>query len=194
MACRPPGVNGRPTAYVALGANLGDRLAMMQEAVRRLGDLGVVTGVSSLYETAPVGYDAQPSFLNAVVELETTLDAASLIEALLSIETSLGRTRSFRNAPRTLDLDLLLLGDAVVETDAVRVPHPRLHERSFVLTPLAELAPDAVHPLLHRTAKQLNDALDSRDGIARVAGPGWVNPPASDAGKVADRSGSPASG
>jgi 2-amino-4-hydroxy-6-hydroxymethyldihydropteridine diphosphokinase len=94
---------------VSLGANLGDRLGTLREAVHLLGNLGAVTGVSSLYETDPVGYQAQPAFLNAVVALQTPLGAPALVRALLDIEASLGRTRSFRNAPRTLDLDLLLL-------------------------------------------------------------------------------------
>jgi 2-amino-4-hydroxy-6-hydroxymethyldihydropteridine diphosphokinase len=182
------------TAYIGIGANLGDRIATLRTAVHRLGEVGAVTRVSSLFETDPVGYESQPAFLNAVVELQTTLDATELIYALLGIEASLGRTRSFRNAPRTLDLDLLLLGDRVVATDDTHVPHPRLQERSFVLTPLAELAPDAVHPVLRRSVTQLYDALDSRDGVARVAGPEWATPPASDEGTPAGHSGNPASG
>lgn len=182
------------TAYVGLGANLGDRLATLREAVHRLGDLGKVTGVSSLYETAPVGYAAQPAFLNAVVELQTALEATSLIQSLLDIEASLGRARSFRNAPRTIDLDLLLLGDAVVATDEAFVPHPRLQERAFVLTPLVELAPDAMHPVLGKSMRQLHEALASRVGVERITGPAWATLPASDAGRVADHSGNLASG
>lgn len=181
-------------AYVSLGANLGDRLATLREAVRRLGDLGTVTGVSSLFETDPVGYQEQPAFLNAVVALHTPLDASSLVRALLGIEASLGRTRSFRNAPRTLDLDLLLLGDTAIAADDVQVPHPRLQERAFVLAPLVELAPDARHPVLNRTVRQLDDALDTHEGVVRVAGPEWVTPPAGGAERAADRSGNPASG
>jgi 7,8-dihydro-6-hydroxymethylpterin-pyrophosphokinase len=112
------------------------------------------------------------------VALQTTLDASSLIRALLDIEAELGRTRSFRNAPRTLDLDLLLLGDTVIETEDVQAPHPRLQERAFVLTPLAELAPDIVHPVLGQTTRQLREALDSREGVTLVAGPEWVTQPA----------------
>jgi len=194
MAWRSSRVSDTKTAYIGLGANLGDRLAAMREAVRRLGDLGVVTGASSLYETAPVGYAAQPSFLNAVAELQTALDAAPLIQALIAIEADLGRTRSFRNAPRTLDLDLLLLGDVVVENHDTIVPHPRLQERSFVLTPLAELAPTAWHPVLQKSVSELFDAFESIDGVVLVDGPQWVNLPASDAETTAGRSGNPASG
>lgn len=194
MDRRSRSVSDASTAYVSLGANLGDRPSTLREAVRRLGELGMVTGVSSLYETDPVGYLDQPAFLNAVVALRTTRDAAFLVRALLGIEASLGRTRSFRNAPRTLDLDLLLLGDTVAATREVQVPHPRLQERAFVLAPLAELAPDAMHPILGRTVRELYDTLSSRAGVARVAGPEWISLPASGAGRVADHSGNPASG
>lgn len=194
MGWRSSRVNDARTAYIGLGTNLGDRIATLREAVRRLGDLGVVTGISSLYETAPVGYAAQPSFLNAVVEVKTMLDAAPLVQSLLTIEADLGRSRSFPNAPRTLDLDLLLLGDVVVENNDTTVPHQRLQERSFVLTPLAELAPDVVHPVLRKTITQLHAALDSSYGVERIRGPAWVNLPASDAGRGEGRSGNLASG
>lgn len=187
-------MTGLATAYVGLGANLGDRLATLRAAVRELGELGSVTGVSSLYETAPVGFQEQPPFLNAVVALRTSLDATSLVRRLLDIEAGLGRTRSFRNAPRTIDLDLLLLGDSVVATDDVETPHPRLHDRAFVLAPLAELAPDARHPVLQQSALQLYESLESRDGVAPIAGPEWVTLPAGDARRAEDRSGNPGSG
>lgn len=189
-----PGVSAPATAYIGLGANLGDRLATLREAVHRLGDLGAVTRASALYETDPVGYQEQPAFFNAVVELHTTLDAARLIQSLLAIEADLGRTRSFRNAPRTLDLDLLLLGDTVIATDEAYVPHPRLQERAFVLAPLSEIAPDIVHPGLGRTMRQLDAALESHDGVTQVSGPEWVSLPAGDAGIAADHSGNPGSG
>ena len=194
MGQRPSRVNDARTAYIGLGANLGDRLATMREAVCRLGDLGLVTGVSSLYETAPVGYAAQPPFLNAVVELQTPLDASPLIQELLGIEARLGRTRSFPNAPRTLDLDLLLLGDVVVENDNAIVPHPRLQDRLFVLAPLANLAPDVVHPVLRKTMKELFDSLQWSDSVVLVDGPQWVNPQAGGAETIEGRSGNPASG
>jgi 2-amino-4-hydroxy-6-hydroxymethyldihydropteridine diphosphokinase len=161
------------TAYIGLGANLGDRHENLREAVRRLRKLGRVTAVSSLYETAPVGYVDQPPFLNAVVGLETRHGPQELMAALLAIERDLGRTRSFQDAPRTLDLDLLLYGEATFATQDLTVPHPRLHERLFVLEPLAEIAPDAWHPCLNESALALLAALPDRSRVDRLAGPGW---------------------
>jgi 2-amino-4-hydroxy-6-hydroxymethyldihydropteridine diphosphokinase len=117
-------------AIDALGALPGTRLA----------------AASSLYRTAPVGYADQPDFVNAVAALDTELSPRGLLDGLLAIERDAGRERSFRNAPRTLDLDLLLYGDATLEDDVLTVPHPRMHERAFVLAPLAEIAPDAEIP------------------------------------------------
>ena len=161
------------TAYIALGANIGDRAENLRQGVRRLTALGRITAISSLYETDPVGYLQQPSFLNAVVALETVLAPADLFAALLGIERDLGRTRTFLNAPRTLDLDLLLVDDAVLTIDELTLPHPRLHERAFVLIPLAEIAPEATLPTLKRSVSDLLDALPDRGGVSLYASPGW---------------------
>ena len=142
-------------AYIGLGANLGDREQMLREALQRLATLGDVKAVSSLYETEPVGFLDQPPFLNAVAAIETVRTAGELVPALLAIERDLGRTRTFRNAPRTLDLDLLLLGGETVNLPGVVLPHPRMHERAFVLVPLAEIAPDEIHPVLRRRIVEL---------------------------------------
>lgn len=131
-------------AYVGLGANLGDREATLREALVRLGDVdGVeVVAVSSFRETDPVGLLDQPRFVNGAAALETALGARALLDVLLAVERSLGRTRSGpRFGPRTVDLDLLLYGDRIVDEPGLTVPHPRLHERAFALEPLAELAP-----------------------------------------------------
>ena len=135
------------TAYVALGANLGDAQQALRDAMDRLATLPgtAVTARSSLYRTAPVGTTG-PDFINAVVEVRTTLTAPALLDALLSIETEAGRERPWPNAPRTLDLDLLLFGGARVASERLTVPHPRMDERAFVLVPLAEIAPALAPP------------------------------------------------
>jgi 2-amino-4-hydroxy-6-hydroxymethyldihydropteridine diphosphokinase len=136
-------------AYVGLGANLGDREATIRAAVEALGaEEGIdVVALSTLRETAPVGVGEQPPFLNGAVALDTTLPARELLDRLLAIEQRFGRVRvAGEHGPRTLDLDLLLHGDDAVDEPALTVPHPRLHERRFVLEPLAELAPGLVVP------------------------------------------------
>jgi 2-amino-4-hydroxy-6-hydroxymethyldihydropteridine diphosphokinase len=135
-------------AFVALGSNLNDPAAQVRSAARALGrlpDTGLVR-CSSLYRTAPVGITAQPDFINAVCEIETRLAAPALMEALLDIERAHGRQRERPGGPRTLDLDLLLYGDETHHQPGLSVPHPRLHERAFVLYPLHEIAPALVIP------------------------------------------------
>ena len=136
-------------AYVALGANLGDRERTLREAVDTLaGEAGIaVLAVSTLRETEPVGVGEQPPFLNGAAELETSLTARELLDLLLAVEERFGRVRSpGEHGPRTLDLDLLLYGDETFDEPGLHVPHPRLHERCFVLEPLAELAPGLLVP------------------------------------------------
>lgn len=135
-------------AYVAFGANLGDPAAAFFEAVLRLDALpGTrVVARSSLYRSAPVGVAGQPDYLNAVIALDTALAPRPLLEALLAIEHDGGRRRDFPMAPRTLDLDLLLHGDAVIDEPGLQLPHPRMHERAFALLPLAEIDPAASIP------------------------------------------------
>ena len=148
---------------MALGSNLGDREAAIRSAIEALDrSTGVaVTAVSSIIETEPVGGPAQGRFLNAVVELKTTLDPRRLLQTCLIIEASHGRIRDRQKrwGPRTLDLDLLLHGDAVIDEPELTVPHPRMIERAFVIDPLAELAPELAHPVLGRSIRQLRDRL-----------------------------------
>ena len=131
------------TAYVGIGSNLDDPRTHVLQALKDLDRLPHTRLVkqSSLYRTAPVGHAPQPDFINAVARLETGLPAERLLAELQEIEARHGRTRSFPNAPRTLDLDLLLFGNATLDTPMLRIPHPRMHERAFVLKPLLEIAP-----------------------------------------------------
>lgn len=135
-------------AFVGLGANLGEPEAQVRRAITALEAIpGTrLLAASSLYRSAPVGVGEQPDFINAVAAIETGLSARALLDELLAIEARFGRRREYLGAPRTLDLDLLLYGDRVVAEPGLVVPHPRMHERAFVLAPLAEIAPDAVVP------------------------------------------------
>lgn len=135
-------------AYIALGANLGDPEATVRSAVDAIAVLPntKIIAVSSLYRTAPVGLKHQPDFINAAMAVDTAYDAHGMLDALLGIEQEFGRQRSVKNAPRTLDLDLLLHGDTTSDDPTTTLPHPRMHERAFVLAPLAEIAPDLTIP------------------------------------------------
>ena len=151
-------------AYVALGANIGEPVAHLRAAV---ADLDALPGTrvvarSSLYRSAPVGLVDQPDFINAVVAVDTALEALPLLRTLLAIEARHGRVRSVPNAPRTLDLDLLLYGEAVVGGAELTLPHPRMHERAFVLAPLAEIAPSLVIPGRGPVAALLAACADQR--------------------------------
>jgi 2-amino-4-hydroxy-6-hydroxymethyldihydropteridine diphosphokinase len=152
-------------AYIGVGSNLdspagapGETLAAAAEA---LASVGAVVASSSLYRTAPVGYEEQPRFANAVIALRTDQDPEKLLDSLMAIEQSLGRNRAagIAKGPRTLDLDLLMLDDLIYESPRLVVPHPELAQRRFVLAPLEEIAPEAVHPVLKRTVRELLDEL-----------------------------------
>ncbi len=138
----------RVTAYIALGSNLEDPAAQVAAAFTALAALpqSQLQARSSLYRTAPFGYADQPDFINAVAAIATSLTPRQLLDALLALELARGRARKFANAPRTLDLDVLLYGDRQINEPGLTVPHPRMHERAFVLAPLAEIAPDCVIP------------------------------------------------
>src|SRR5262245_17788131 len=138
------------TAYLSLGSNIGDRTANLHDAIRRLGDsAGEVTQISSFYETAPVEFTEQPWFVNAVVELQTDLTPRALLESVLAVERAMGRERTVPKGPRNIDIDILLLDERVVDEPGLRIPHPSLPARRFVLEPLVEIAPEARHPVFH---------------------------------------------
>jgi 2-amino-4-hydroxy-6-hydroxymethyldihydropteridine diphosphokinase len=146
------------TAYIALGANIGERAINIQKAVDAINHTNGVTvgSVSRSFENSAVGGpEGSPDFLNAVVEVETSLEPGALLLRLLDIERSLGRERREKWGPRIIDLDLILYGDQIIDTPELKIPHPLMHQRRFVLEPLVEIAPGVRHPILNKTARQL---------------------------------------
>ena len=158
------------TVYLGLGSNLGDREKNLGRALERLAEKVTVERVSSLYETEPVGYREQSLFLNAVCQCRTHLTAGELFDFVKGIEGDMGREPSFPNGPRLIDIDILFYGDADMEGPELVIPHPRLAQRAFVLIPLAEIAPDLVHPVRGRTAAEMAQAVEGREGVRRWEG------------------------
>lgn len=159
------------TAYIGLGANLGDREANIKQALSELARSGCrPTRVSSIYETAPVGFSDQPDFLNAVAEIETDFMPRELLAALDTIERRIGREETFKWGPRIIDLDILLYGDQTLSEDNLEIPHPEMQHRAFVLTPLAEIAPEVKHPDSGLTAREMSARIGA-EGIRRYRSP-----------------------
>lgn len=151
--------------WLALGSNEGNRMEWLQKAMELLAaNCGDIIKKSSVYETAAWGITDQPDFLNMALQLQTTKPPSELLTAILQIETGLGRQRSVKWGPRTLDIDILLYNDSIIEINGLTIPHPFLHQRLFTLLPLAEIAPGYMHPLLHKTiARLLSDCTDKLD-------------------------------
>jgi len=168
------------TACVAFGGNIGTVEETLRRAVAAVATLPHtrLCRVSSLYRTMPVGMEDQPAFLNGALVVETELSASELLNALLSIERALGRTRELRWGPRTVDLDLILYGDVVCEDEYLTLPHPRMHLRAFVLVPLAEVAGDQLHPVLEKRVAELLETLGPTPDVEQLAPPEWLDNPA----------------
>jgi 2-amino-4-hydroxy-6-hydroxymethyldihydropteridine diphosphokinase len=154
--------------YLSLGSNVGDRAANLNDAIGRLATLGQVVAVSSFYETEPVGLAAQPWFLNCALKLDTEKMPRQLIAGILELEQEMGRRRVQKNGPRTIDIDILLFGSSIVETKGLTIPHPAMHERRFVLEPLAEIAADVRHPVFKRAIRELRDALPAGQAVRKL--------------------------
>ncbi len=162
-------------AYIGIGSNIGDKRALCLQAIESLGEAGRIVTASSLYCTEPVGYTEQEEFVNAVAAIETMLPPRELLRVCSAIESRMGRERTIHWGPRTIDLDILLYGDEVVNLPDLVVPHPRLAERRFVLVPLAEIASDVVHPVLNKSMLQLLRELKDPARVTKC-GPGRSSP------------------
>lgn len=154
--------------YLSLGSNVGDRAAILDSAISKLCRLGEVAAVSSFYETEPVEFTAQPWFLNCVVKLDTEKMPKQLLAAILDIEQQMGRRRMQKKGPRVIDIDIVLFGSSVVETKGLTIPHPAMHERRFVLEPMAEIAPEVRHPVIKKTMRELRDALPPGQAVRKT--------------------------
>jgi 2-amino-4-hydroxy-6-hydroxymethyldihydropteridine diphosphokinase len=155
-------------AYLSLGSNVGDREAQLRDAQARLSAASRVVAVSSVYETEPVEFTEQPWFLNVAVALETNKTPQELMAAILAIEQAMGRQRLQNKGPRSIDIDILLFDNVVVDSQEVTIPHPAMHQRRFVLEPLAEIAPEVLHPVFKKTIRELRDALPAGQAVRRI--------------------------
>jgi 2-amino-4-hydroxy-6-hydroxymethyldihydropteridine diphosphokinase len=157
-------------AFIGIGSNMGDKVRRCEEAISEIlkVDRNTLLAKSSFYKTRPVGYTRQDWFVNGVIKIETELEASDLLHSLKAIENHLGRLQTFRWGPRAIDLDILLFDGTCIETPEVKIPHPRIQERQFVLVPLAEIDPDLLHPVLKKTVQRLLEDLKEDQGVERL--------------------------
>ena len=167
-----PTANAMHSVYIGFGSNIGDRLAHIQNAIHALSTTEGITlqKISSIYQTDPVGYEAQAQFLNGVAAVQTDLPPLSLLRTLKDIEAVVGRQHRIRWGPREIDLDILIYGALCLETKKLIIPHPEMHRRRFVLAPLAEVAPDLVHPVLKETIQTLLQGLEDDTSVLKKEG------------------------
>jgi 2-amino-4-hydroxy-6-hydroxymethyldihydropteridine diphosphokinase len=171
-------INVPNLAYLSLGSNVGEREAQLRDALARLGLAGRVVAVSSFYETEPVEFTSQPWFLNCSAALETSQAPRQFMTTVLQIEEEMGRRRVQKKGPRSIDIDILIFvsgvtvtgetKDAIIDSEELTIPHPAMHQRRFVLEPLAEIAPDLLHPILKKTIRELRDELHEGQSVRRV--------------------------
>ena len=160
------------SVYIGFGSNIGDRLTHIQNAIHALSKTEGITleKISSVYKTDPVGYEAQAQFLNGVAAIQTHLPPLSLLHTLKNIETAIGRQHRIHWGPREIDLDILIYGDLCLQTEKLVIPHPEMHRRRFVLAPLAEIAPDIVHPVFQETVQTLLEHLEDDKSVLKKEG------------------------
>ena len=157
------------TVYLSLGSNVGERVENLKTAISKLGSLGNVVAVSSFYETEPVEMTAQAWFVNCAVRLDTEKMPRQLLKGVLDLEREMGRRRTQNKGPRNIDIDILLFGNSIVETKGLTVPHPALHQRRFVLGPLAEIAAEVRHPVFKKTVREMLDALPAGQAVRKTS-------------------------
>lgn len=158
------------TAYIGIGSNAGDKVLNCETAISEILkiDQHKLLGRSSFFNTRPIGYTAQDWFVNSVIKIETDLEPIDLYRMLKTIEVRLGRKETFRGGPRVIDLDLLLFDDRRIETEELQVPHPRFHERQFVLIPLSEIDQNLIHPVLKKTVGELLEEIKEGQGVEKI--------------------------
>ena len=154
--------------YLSLGSNIGDRESHLRDAISRLEKKGRIKSIASFYETEPVEFTDQARFLNCALALETEEAPEQLMESVLHIEQEMGRVRQQNKGPRTIDIDILLFSDTIIDSPKLTIPHPAMHERRFVLQPLAEIAPEVRHPVLKKTIRELLGALPAGQAVEKV--------------------------
>ena len=154
--------------YLSIGSNLGFRYGNIRSAILDINKFASLFAISSVYSTKPVGFLAQPYFLNLVCSIKTAMDPLQLQERIKSLESYMGRVTIFKNGPRIIDIDILSYGDVLVDFPQLQIPHPRMHERNFVLTPLEEIEPNFLHPLLRITVSDLLERLPDAEEVSRI--------------------------
>lgn len=157
--------------YIGMGSNLGDKVDHCEEAISEIlkVDRHKLLEKSSFYKTRPIGYTDQDWFVNGVIKIETNLGPSDLLQALKIIESRMGRVKTFQGGPRTIDLDILFYDETETHGETLEIPHPRLHERQFVLAPLAEIEPDLLHPVRKETIRELLESLREDQGVERIS-------------------------
>ena len=158
-------------AFIGIGSNLGDRIHYCKSAIDEIGRFAKIVKVSSIYETEPVGKEDQPEFINCVAEIETDLSPQNLLKDLNSVEEKLDRVRHEKWGPRTIDLDIIFYNDRVIKDEKLEIPHPRAHQRRFVLEPICEIAPKFIHPKFNVSTLDLLNKLEDEKKVNKISGP-----------------------